>query len=209
MFDYRTVWSEGTPVIVKCFVALDYVSSCLPFMVSVLYHVFMPHNSGSATYNALLKLDVFGVWFSCTIGALSLIYCSLHCSPWIRNVYLMVYAVVSCICLSCLIVSRTAKARVLPLAIQFGLRGATHFVRLTPIGSGHPSAIPYYFTMDAIAGPGALINALHIPERWIPGKVDYLCNGHNIMHIAAFVGIATCRKGFLLDMLWLTTNTRC
>ena len=94
----------------------------------------------------------------------------------------------------------------MPLAVQFCFRTATHFVRLTPIGSGHPSAIPYYIIMDTIAGPGALINALHIPERCLPGKVDYIFNGHNLMHVAAFLSIATCRQGFLLDMLWLSTT---
>lgn len=209
LLDYSTVWSDSSPLAVKCFIVLDYISSCFPFIVSVLYHVFMPHNSGKGTYNTLLKLDVCGVWFSCTFGAFSLIYCSLYCHPWLRNCYLLLYAIVSCICLLRLIVSDSAKARVVPLTIQFGFRIATHFLRLMPIGSGHPSAIPYFVTMDAIAGPGALINALHIPERWIPGKVDYLLNGHNLMHIAAFMTIATSRKGFLLDMLWLTTNKHC
>ena len=209
-FDYDAVWSdEGSPAIIKWFIVLDYVSSCVPFIVSVLYHVFMPHNSGRGTYNALLKLDVCGVWFSCTFGAISLVYCSLHCRPWLRNGYLLIYAIISCVCLLCMIFSRSARGRVIPLAIQYCFRTATHFVRMTPIGSGHPSAIPYYLTMDAIAGPGALINALHIPERWIPGKVDYLCNGHNLMHIVAFLSIAICRRGFLLDMLWLTTNQHC
>ena len=206
LFDYNSIWYEGVPVIVKCFIVLDYLSSCVPFIASVLYHVFMPHKSGQGTYNLLLKLDVFGVWFSCSVGAFSLIYCSLHCSPWMRNCYLLVYAVVSCVCLSRLITSTSAKDRVTPLAIQFCFRTTTHFVRLTPIGSGHPSAIPYYIITDAISGPGALINALHIPERWLPGKVDYMFNGHNLMHIAAFASIATCRKGFLLDMWWLTTS---
>lgn len=196
-------------MVVKCFIVLDYISSCFPFIVSVVYHVFMPHNSGNATYNVLLKLDVCGVWFSCTFGALSLIYCSLNCTPWLRNCYLLLYAIISCVCLLHLILSSSAKDRVIPLAIQFCFRSATHFVRLTPLGSGHPSAIPYFIVMDFIAGPGALINALHIPERWIPGKVDYLFNGHNLMHIAAFLSIATSRKGFLLDMLWLTANERC
>lgn len=209
LFDYDAVWSEGSPAVVKYFIVMDYVSSCVPFIVSVLYHVFMPHNSGNGTYNILLKLDVCGVWFSCTFGAFSLVYCSLHCSPWLRNCYLLVYAVVSCICLLCLIISSSAKTRVIPLTVQFCFRTATHFLRLTPIGSGHPSAIPYYITMDTIAGPGALINALHIPERWIPGKVDYMLNGHNLMHIAAILSIAVCRKGFLLDMAWLTTNIYC
>jgi len=207
--DYGSVWSESNPVIVKYFIILDYISCCFPFIVSVLYHVFMPHDSGSGTYNILLKLDVCGVWFSCTFGSLSLIYCSLHCRPWLRDCYLLLYAIISFICLLRLIVSSSAKARVVPLTIQFWFRTATHFVRLTPIGSGNPSAIPYYIIMDCIAGPGALINALHIPERWIPGKVDYMFNGHNLMHIAAFASIATCRKGFLLDMLWLTTEIHC
>ena len=206
LYDYGNIWSEGIPAIAKCFIVLDYTASCVPFIFSVLYHVFMPHSSGKGTYNLLLKMDVCGVWFSCSVGGISLIYCSLHCRPWLRNFYLLAYAVISWVCLLRLILSTSAKSRVMPLTVQFCFRTATHFVRLTPMGSGHPSAIPYYIIMDTIAGPGALINALHIPERWIPGKVDYIFNGHNLMHIAAFLSIVTCRQGFLLDMQWLSTT---
>ena len=203
------MWSSESLGIITCFIVLDYLSSCVPFIASVVYHLFMPHNSGRHTYNMLLMVDVCGVWFSCTVGALSLIYCSLQCIPWLRNCYLMLYAVVSLTCLVFLVTSTSAKARVVPLTIQFCVRVISHFIRLSPIGSGHPSAVNYHIIMDIFAAAGALINALHIPERWLPGKVDYIFNGHSLMHISAFVTLTFGRKGFLLDMLWLSTNNHC
>ena len=207
--DYSNVWSPESPWIVTCFIVLDYLSSCVPFVASVVYHLFMPHSSGRKTYNMLLMVDVCGVWFSCTVGALSLIYCSLQCTPWLRNCYLMLYTIVSLVCLISLISSSSARARVIPLTIQFCVRVVSHFIRLSPIGSGHPSAVNYNIIMDIFAGAGALINALYIPECWLPGKVDYIFNGHNLMHISAFITLIFGRKGFILDMLWLSVNNHC
>lgn len=207
--DYSKVWFSESPGIITFFIALDYLSSVVPFTASVVYHLFMPHISGMYTYKVLLMVDVCGVWFSCTFGAFSIIYCSLQCTAWLRNCYLMLYAVVSLACLFSLVMSKSAKDRVVPLTVQFCVRVISHFIRLSPIGSGHPSAVSYNIMMDIFAAAGALINALHIPERWIPGKVDYMFNGHTLMHISAFVTLIFGRKGFILDMLWLSTNNHC
>ena len=63
--------------------------------------------------------------------------------------------------------------------------------------------------MDAISATGAVVNALHVPERWFPGKMDYFLNGHTLMHIAAFLSLVVARQGFLCDMRWLNEVATC
>ena len=63
--------------------------------------------------------------------------------------------------------------------------------------------------MEAFCGPAAIMNALHIPERWFPGKLDYIFNGHTLMHIVTTLSMAISRKGFLLDMEWASRNPQC
>lgn len=41
----------------------------------------------------------------------------------------------------------------------------------------------------AIYFVGAIIYAARVPERWLPGKFDYLGASHNIWHVAVLCGI--------------------
>lgn len=36
---------------------------------------------------------------------------------------------------------------------------------------------------------GGAIGAMHIPEKWFPGSLDYYFNSHNIMHILVVVAV--------------------
>ena len=63
--------------------------------------------------------------------------------------------------------------------------------------------------MEGFCGTAAIMNALHIPERWFPGKLDYIFNGHTLMHIVTIFSMVISRKGFLLDMEWASRNPQC
>ena len=117
--------------------------------------------------------------------------------------------ILSFIVLYYLLVEDCKRKRVVALTVQFMFRVLVSLVRLTPYASTYPEAFKYYLMMDAISAMGALINALHIPEKWVPGKLDYVFNGHNLMHIAAFMTLAVGRQGFLLDMAWLNSGGVC
>ncbi len=82
-------------------------------------------------------------------------------------------------------------------------------MRLSPFAATDPEAVKFLIAMDAISAVGALVNALHVPERWAPGKVDYAFNGHSLMHVAAFLCLVLGRRGFLLDMSWLGKDEVC
>lgn len=206
--DYSSVWRDGDPL-VQVFITIDILTSTLPFLLSVTYHTFMPHHAGKQLYQSLLKMDVFGVWFATTFGSLSAMYVSLYCVPTIRQMYLLVYLLLSLIVLYYLVVLDCKRQRVAAFTIQFFLRSLIHLVRLTPMVTVDTSAFYYFLFMNIFSSIGALINALHIPECWFPGKCDYVLNGHSLMHIMAFLSLTVGRQGTLIDFAWLNSNPSC
>lgn len=193
----------------RLFVIVDILITTLPFLFSIIYHTFMPHSGGKQLYQRLLKTDIFGVWFTTTFGSLSSIYVSLYCVPTIRQLYLLIYLLLSLIILYYLVVLDCKRQRVAAFTIQFCLRSLIHLIRLTPLVTAGTSAFYYYLLMNIFSSIGALINALHIPECWFPGKCDYMLNGHSLMHIIAFLSLAVGRQGTLIDFAWLNSNPSC
>lgn len=210
--DYPSVWppSGDNGVVVRTFILLDLTCSLLPFLLSVTYHTFMPLWGSPSAYQRLLNLDVLGVWIVCTLGPLSYMYTGLYCSPGLQCVCVCCYLAVSLLVLYCLMLVASKRERVTALTVQLAVRFLlTHPFRLASVSPVSLQALKYYITVDAISAVGALINAHHIPERWLPGKLDYVCNGHTLMHVAAILTVAIGRRGFLLDMAWLNGERTC
>lgn len=207
--DYSSVWPSDYHSLVTFFIAVDFLCCTLPFILSIFYHTFMCHSSGQHTYKQLLKLDIFGVWLTCTFGPISHIYTALYCLEMWRHLYLLLYMSISFVVLYYLLVVDCKQRRVVVLTVQFVFLVFIHLIRLTPLASTDPETLKYYLIMDAMSVVGGTINAFHIPERWAPGKLDYVFNGHSLMHIVAFVALAVGRQGFLLDMVWLNSGAKC
>ena len=117
--------------------------------------------------------------------------------------YFAVYSSFSCYVLYYLMVVDCKRKRVGALTAQFFVRMLIHVLRLSPLSSSSTAAVKFYLLMDVISAIGAVINALHVPERWFPGKLDYVLNGHTLMHVAAVLSLMVARQGFLCDMAWL------
>jgi hypothetical protein len=194
---------------VRLFIVIDIFTSTVPFALSVIYHTFMPHIAGARLYRNLLKADVFGVWFTNTLGPVCGTYVSVYCLSIIRQGFLISYLFLSLVVLYYLVVVDCKRKRAVALTIQFCFRSLILLLRLTPFVTVPLMALYYYALMSIIASIGALINALHIPERWFPGKCDYFLNGHSLMHIAAFLTIAVGRNGSLTDLAWLSARPTC
>jgi len=175
----------------------------LPFVLSIIYHTFMPHKSGERTYKQLLKADVFGVWWCCTLGPISNVYSGLFCNPALMLVYFSLYMPFSAYMLYHLMIVDCKRKRLIALTVQFFIRIGVYPFRLSPFSFTSSASSVYYFTTDIISAVGAVVNALHVPERWFPGRLDYFLNGHTLMHIAAYAGIVIARYGFIHDMSWL------
>lgn len=210
--DYVTIWPtqhSATSGLVSGFIVGDCVCSLLPFTLSILYHTFMPHHSGEKTYMQLLKLDVFGVWWCCTMGPVSSFFTGLYCAQGLMVTYFTLYTSFSVYVLYYLMVEDCKKKRTVALTIQFFIRILIHPLRLSSFSVSSSAAVKYYFAMDMVSAVGAVINALHVPERWFPGKLDYMLNGHTLMHVAALVSFIFARQGFLCDMMWLGSAGAC
>lgn len=211
-YQYRQIWPTDFSLPNKCmvlfFIITDFLYCTIPFLLSIIYHTFMPHNSGPLTYRRLLKTDIFGVWLICTFGPLSNIYIGLYCSPDLISLFLAVYFMLSAAVLYYLMIQDCKRKRVAALTAQFFLRILIHPLRLT-ISQSSTDAVYYYIIMDIITSIGALMNSHHVPEHWMPGRVDYVFNGHSLMHVAAILGLLVGKYAFFSDMHWLNSVASC
>lgn len=46
-----------------------------------------------------------------------------------------------------------------------------------------------FLSQDAVSVAGGAIGAMHIPEKWFPGSMDYYLNSHNIMHVLVVLAV--------------------
>ena len=207
--DYAPLWNTGDHIM-RLFVIVDTAASTVPFALSVTYHTFMPHISGLHTYRRLLKTDVFGVWFTTTFGSLSGIYVAVYClPPLLRHGYLVMYMLLSLVVLYYVVVVDCKRKRVLGLTVQFFFRSLVQLLRLTSFVTAPLTTFHYYVIVYVVSSVGALINTLHVPECWFPGRCDYVLNGHSMMHVAAFLSVALGKHAMLMDLTWLTDNPNC
>lgn len=169
----------------------------------------MPHSSGERTYTTLLKLDILGIWWCCTLGPISNFYTGLYCTTRLLVSYFSLYMVLSAYALYYLMVVDCKRKRVSALTIQFACRILIYPLRLSPLSHSSTASVTFYCVMDLVSATGAVVNALHIPERWFPGKLDYVFNGHTLMHVLSMVAIVIARQGFLCDMTWLNEVETC
>lgn len=205
---YTTLWNSQQWT-VKLFAATDLVVYMVPFALSVIYHTFLSHHSGKYIYKLLLKTDVFGVWVASTFAPITTIYVSLYCMPMLAQCYIAGYLLLSVVVLYYLVVLDCKRQRVVALTVQFIFRSLVQFIRLTPFSNADVAVFYCYAITTAVSSVGALINALHIPERWFPGQCDYVLNGHSLMHIMATLSMAVGQRGSLIDIVWLEEQASC
>lgn len=207
--EHSPYWTRGDGLI-RLFIIADVISTTLPFALSVVYHTFMPHFSGVSIYKGLLKTDVFGVWFSATFSPICSSYVTLYCFPSLLYSYLAIYLLLSLAVLYYLVIVDCKRKRVQALTVQFIFRATVQLLRLNPSISTVPlSAFVYYFIAYVLSAVGALINALHVPERWFPGQCDYVVNGHSLMHVVAVLSLGIGKYGVYTDLNWLVNQPSC
>jgi hypothetical protein len=56
---------------------------------------------------------------------------------------------------------------------------------------------------EAWALIGSFVSATRVPERWFPGRFDFLLNSHNLMHILVVCGAFHMHAAATADLLWL------
>ncbi|XP_042202485.1 progestin and adipoQ receptor family member 4-like [Callorhinchus milii] len=216
------IYSHGIPLL--CFMVLlplaipwpqisvpwlavaHYLACVSPQLGSVLYHLFMNHEGGARVYRKLLTLDMCGVCMVNTLGALPIIYVTLLCYPWLRASALLGYALLSSYVTFSALTARSNLTRLRAFAGQACVRSAFFLLRWRGLGSGSPSSLRHYVTMDALAALGGLINVGRLPERLRPGRFDYWLNSHQIMHVLVVGSLLCLHWGVLADLTWISNN---
>ncbi|KAI1896368.1 hypothetical protein AGOR_G00094070 [Albula goreensis] len=163
----------------------------------------MNHEGGASVYHTLLSLDMFGVCMVNTLGALPIVYITLLCYPIMRTMALLAYTILSAYGVYCAVTARTNVRRLRSFAWQALFRFFLFMLRWSGVGTGSPSSLRHFLTMDFLAMLGGLINISRIPERYRPGLFDYWCNSHQIMHVLVVVSIVFLHWGMVEDLLWL------
>ena len=163
------------------------------FTLSVLYHTFMAHAScsthkrGAARYHALLCFDVAGVVAVLSVPQVAIMHYGFWTHPQLRS-WLFAISALGAALASGAVRSKDQTERAVPLAFLVLVRWTCLGLRYAGYGGVCPQARNIYAAMEILLALGGAANALFIPERWFPGKLDYGVNSHNIMHMLTTLG---------------------
>jgi len=160
----------------------------LSFGLSVIYHTFLAHKCcstskrGCENYHRLLSCDVAGV-----VGVLSVPQVAILCygfgnQPTLRDALLALSAIAAAVG-SRAVRSVDQTARAVPLSVLLLTRWLCLALRLLHYGLRCDAATGIYARMELLLALGGAANALFLPERWCPGRLDYALNSHQIMHL--------------------------
>ncbi|KAH1027716.1 progestin and adipoQ receptor family member 4 [Dendroctonus ponderosae] len=190
------------------FLAWCHIAGILcPWLGSFVYHMFMNLHYGPMAYYILLQVDMLGIWTSQSIGALPLVFASTKCVPHlIRWSIIMFYCLLSVWGLYKAMIAWSPWDRRLCFLLPFLTRIGLWCLRLTKIGGGDPAAFLHVILQDAVSIVGGCIGAIHVPEKWFPGQVDFVLNSHNIMHVLVVAAVWSMHRATALDLHWMAKN---
>jgi len=188
-----------------------HVIACMaPWVGSTFYHLFMCHNLGKVAYVALLKLDLLGIWFTQTFGALVTISAATHCFQSETKYWLLIFYFLLCfVCLYQAMTVSTVWGRRFAFSAPFIIRMCCLILRLSSFGGGAPNTTLHVILQDTLAILGGYIGAVNVPEKWFPGKCDLLCNSHNIMHVLVVLAVYQMHQAAALDLVWMSDSSSC
>ncbi|XP_003401444.1 progestin and adipoQ receptor family member 4 isoform X1 [Bombus affinis] len=186
------------------------IGATSPWIGSFIYHLFMNLNYDEIFYRTLLKLDMIGIWLCQSFGAIPMMAATIHCLP---DIYWYFCMFIYCFfCIWGLLKAMNARSpwdRRLCFAPLFLMRMLMMTLRYLGIGGGSPDALLHIVLQDFVAVVGAIIGALRIPEKWIPGKLDLMLNSHNLMHVLVVLAICSMHAATLQDLAWISDSSAC
>ncbi|XP_023348067.1 progestin and adipoQ receptor family member 3 [Eurytemora carolleeae] len=164
-------------------------------ILSAVYHTFTAHSKQVS--DTCLCLDLAGIAASITASYVSGIYYAFFCSPDWRNFYLVTVGIIITLGLlfrNILKNDKYVKIRLVYFVLWalYGTVPALHWVYLSG-GFGDEIVrifLPRIVIMYAISGLAFLFYIGKIPERFGPGKFDYLGSSHQWWHVLIFLCLA-------------------
>ncbi|KAH0560915.1 hypothetical protein KQX54_009939 [Cotesia glomerata] len=186
------------------------IGAVSPWIGSFIYHLFMNLNYGEKFYRGLLKLDMLGIWVCQSIGALPMIATSVHClTPILWYSTMLLYVFLSIWGLFKAMKAKSPWERRLCFAPPFMMRMIFLTLRCFHLTGGDPDNLTHIVLQDLVAVIGGAIGALRIPEKWLPGQVDFIFNSHNIMHVVVVCAVWSMHAATIRDIKWMMNPDVC
>ncbi|KAG5623801.1 hypothetical protein H5410_009019 [Solanum commersonii] len=157
----------------------------------------------------MLRLDYAGIAALISTSFYPPVYYSFMCYPFFCNLYLGFITLlgIGTILGSLLPVFQTPEYRVIRASLFFGmgLSGAVPILHKLVLFWHQPEALHttgYELLMGIFYGIGALIYAMRVPERWMPGKFDIAGHSHQLFHVLVVAGAYTHYHAGLVYLKW-------
>jgi len=178
----------------------------MPVAVSSMAHLFSVVNKSA---NSLLwKLDHVAIAIASTTSFVPFCYYCFSCLPGITGLYIAVTCILgggvaASLCFSVFHRSAFRPVRA-GLHLTITLWGLVPLVHATRVLMGNPHAMAAVELIYAAVGImlfGALVFALRVTDRLLPGRVNIIGSSHNIMHCAVVLSNLVFLAG--IRGLWL------
>ncbi|XP_055806102.1 heptahelical transmembrane protein 4-like [Solanum dulcamara] len=157
----------------------------------------------------MLRLDYAGIAALISTSFYPPVYYSFMCYPFFCNLYLGFITLlgIGTILGSLLPVFQTPEYRVIRASLFFGmgLSGAVPILHKLVLFWHQPEALHttgYELLMGIFYGIGALVYAMRVPERWMPGKFDIAGHSHQLFHVLVVAGAYTHYHAGLVYLRW-------
>lgn len=157
----------------------------------------------------MLRLDYAGIAALISSSFYPPVYYSFMCHPFFCNLYLSLITLlgIATIIVSLLPVFQNPEYRSFRAAMFFtmGVSGAGPILHKLVLYHDRPEAVHttrYEVLMGALYGIGALVYALRVPERWMPGKFDIAGHSHQLFHVLVVAGAYTHYRAGLVYLGW-------
>lgn len=174
---------------------------------SSVCHLFSCH-SERLSY-IMLRLDYAGIAALISTSFYPPVYYSFMCYPVFCNLYMGFITVlgIGTIIVSLLPTFQTPEYRSIRAALFFamGFSGVAPILHKQILFWHQPEALHttgYEILMGALYGIGALVYALRVPERWMPGKFDIAGHSHQLFHVLVVAGAYTHYRAGLVYLRW-------
>lgn len=194
------------------FVFLGGAMFCL--LASSICHLFSCHSERLAYI--MLRVDYAGIAALISTSFYPPVYYSFMCYPFFCNLYIGFITVmgISTILFSLLPVFQKPEWRIIRVSLFFsmGFSGVLPILHKVILFWNQPEAIHttrYEVLMGLLYGLGAVVYAVRIPERWMPGKFDIAGHSHQLFHILVVAGAYTHYHAGLVYLKWRDQKGGC
>ncbi|KAK4490697.1 hypothetical protein RD792_001396 [Penstemon davidsonii] len=157
----------------------------------------------------MLRLDYAGIAALISTSFYPPVYYSFMCYPFFCNLYMGLITLlgIATILASLLPVFQSPEYRKFRASLFFGMgfSGAVPIFHKLILFWHQPEALHttcYEVLMGALYGVGALVYAMRVPERWMPGKFDIAGHSHQLFHVLVVAGAYTHYQAGLVYLRW-------